>query len=153
MVSPVIAHYDSNSGAASHLPLLLCILGLASFQLLLGCRNSIPPRTLRARILSAPSSQACGTPNACLNPHILAIEDGFVVTTFNGNQPEHARVSSNDLAKYLDELPIQAWPRGPSIDISPSDDSSNPDAVQRNVQSAKEVCGSLHLDVRVLMGG
>jgi hypothetical protein len=71
--------------------------------------------------MAAQTSQYCRPPDACFNPHVLAVEDGYDVTTFLGSKPQHAQIPAQDLAKYLQALPMQAWPRGPSIAISPTD--------------------------------
>src|ERR1700746_3566867 len=107
---------------------------------------------LHARILDADTSKYC-LPDACFNPHVLAVETGYEVTTFLGSKPQHAHVAANDLARYLQSLPMQVWPRGPSIAISPTDDVADQHAVEQNVLAAQEVWRSIGLQVQVLPGG
>jgi hypothetical protein len=103
--------------------------------------------------LAANVSKFCRLPDACFNPHVLAIDDGYFVTTFIGSKPEHERVPAKGLAKYLQALPVQAWPRGPSITISPSDVVLDPRAVEQNFNAAQQLCRSLGLEVQVQPGG
>jgi hypothetical protein len=84
---------------------------------------------------------------------VLAVENGYDVTTFLGSKPQHAHVAAKDLAKYLQALPMQVWPRGPSIAISPTDDVTDQHAVEQNVLAAQQVCRSMGLQVQVLPGG
>jgi len=107
---------------------------------------------LRDRILTANTSNYC-LPDACFNPHVLAVESGYEVTTFVGSKPQYAHVAAKDLAKYLKSLPMQVWPRGPSIAISPTDFVTDGRAVERNFQAAQQVCHSLEHKVRVRFGG
>jgi hypothetical protein len=108
---------------------------------------------LRDRIIAADTSKYCRLPDACFNPHVLAVESGYDVTTFIGSTPQHAHVAAKDLAKYLQALPMEVWPRGPSIAISPTDDVTDPHAVEQNFYSAQQVCRSIGLEVQVLLGG
>ena len=39
------------------------------------------------RITSAHSSEYCRAPDVCSHPHILAVESGYIVTTFRGSKP------------------------------------------------------------------
>jgi hypothetical protein len=107
---------------------------------------------LHDRIIAADTSKYC-LPDACFNPHVLAVETGYDVTTFLGSKPQHAHVAAKDLAKYLQALPIQVWPRGPSIAISPTDDVTDQRAVTQNFDAAQQVCRSMGLQVQVLPGG
>ena len=107
---------------------------------------------LRDRIIAADTSKYC-LPDACFNPHVLAVETGYDVTTFLGSKPQHAHVAAKDLAKYLQALPIQVWPRGPSIAISPTDDVTDQHAIDQNFLAAQQVCRSMGLEVQVLPGG
>jgi hypothetical protein len=84
---------------------------------------------------------------------VLAVENGYDVTTFLGAKPQHAHVPTKNLAKYLQSLPMQVWPRGPSIAISPTDDVTDQHAVEQNLLAAQEVCRSMGLQVQVLPGG
>ena len=84
---------------------------------------------------------------------MLAVETGYDVTTFLGSKPQHAHVAAKDLAKYLQALPIQVWPRGPSIAISPTDDVTDQHAIDQNFLAAQQVCRSMGLEVQVLPGG
>ena len=107
---------------------------------------------LHDRIVAADTSKYC-LPDACFNPHVLAVETGYEVTTFLGSKPQHAHVAAKDLAKYLQSLPMQVWPRGPSIAISPTDDVIDQRAVTQNLDAAQQVCRSMGLQVQVLPGG
>jgi hypothetical protein len=109
--------------------------------------------SLHDRIIAADTSKYCRLPDACFNPHVLAVETGYDVTTFLGSKPQHAHVAAKDLAKYLKSLPMQVWPRGPSIAISPTDDVTDQHAVEQNFYAAQQVCRSMGLQVQVLMGG
>jgi hypothetical protein len=84
---------------------------------------------------------------------VLAVETGYDVTTFLGSKPQHAHVAAKDLAKYLQALPMQVWPRGPSIAISPTDVVTDAHAVEQNFYAAQQVCRSMGLEVQVLPGG
>src|ERR1700720_918496 len=86
---------------------------------------------LHDRIVATDTSKYC-LPDACFNPHVLAVENGYDVTTFLGAKPQHAHVAAKDLAKYLQALPVQVWPRGPSIAISPTDVVTDQRAVTQN---------------------
>ena len=108
---------------------------------------------LHDRIIAADTSTYCRLPDACFNPHVLAVESGYDVTTFIGSRPQHAHVAAKDLAKYLQALPMQVWPRGPSIAISPTDDVTDGHAVEQNFYAAQEVCRSMGLQIQVLLGG
>jgi hypothetical protein len=125
---------------------VLCLLSLS-------CGKGGQQPNLHDRILAANVSKFCRLPDACFNPHVLAIDDGYFVTTFIGSKPEHERVPAKRLAKYLQALPVQAWPRGPSITISPSDDVLDPRAVEQNLNAAQQLCRSLGLEVQVQPGG
>jgi hypothetical protein len=107
---------------------------------------------LHDRIVAADTSKYC-LPDGCFNPHVLAVETGYEVTTFLGPKPQHAHVAAKDLAKYLQSLPMQVWPRGPSIAISPTDDVTDQRAVTQNLDAAQQVCRSMGLEVQVLPGG
>ena len=113
------------------------------------CRQNA---NLHDRIVGAGTSKYC-LPDACFNPHVLAVENGYDVTTFLGAKPQHVHVAAKGLAKYLQSLPMQVWPRGPSIAISPTDDVTDQHAVEQNVLAAQEVCRSMGLQVRVIPGG
>ena len=113
------------------------------------CKHNV---NLRDRIVAADTSKYC-LPDACFNPHVLAVETGYDVTTFLGSKPQHAHVPTKSLAKYLQSLPMQAWPRGPSIAISPTDDVTDQHAVEQNFLAAQEVCRSIGLQVQVIPGG
>ena len=107
---------------------------------------------LHDRIVAADTSKYC-LPDGCFNPHVLVVETGYEVTTFLGSKPQHAHVAAKDLAKYLQSLPMQVWPRGPSIAISPTDDVTDQRAVTQNLDAAQQVCRSMGLQVQVLPGG
>ena len=126
--------------------MVLCLLGAS-------CRKRGKEPNLHDRITSAHSSEYCRPPDACTNPHILAVETGYYLTTFLGSKPQYAQVAAKDLAQYLQSLPMQAWPRGPSIAITPSDDVTDQHAVEQNVRAAQQLCRSLGLEVQILPGG
>jgi hypothetical protein len=109
--------------------------------------------SLHDRIIVADTSKYCRLPDECSNPHVLAVENGYEVTTFLGSKPQHAHVPAKNLAKYLQALPMQVWPRGPSIAISPTDVVTDQHAVEQNFYAAQEVCRSMGLQVQVLPGG
>jgi hypothetical protein len=133
--------------------LMLLTVGIALCLLALSCRKSGQEPNLHDRIVAAHTSQYCRPPDACFNPHVLAVESGYNVTTFLGSKPQHAQVPANGLAKYLQALPMQAWPRGPSIAISPTDVVTDQHAVEQNLHAAQQLCGSMGLEVQVLPGG
>jgi hypothetical protein len=128
------------------LPLLTTILFVFSSA---SCRQRA---NLHDRIMAAKTSQYC-VAEACFNPHVLAVERGFVVTTFSGARPQHAIVKPEELGSYLESRPMQAWPRGPSIEVSPTDVFADERAVRRNLDAAQQVCRSMGLQVQVLPGG
>ena len=117
------------------------------------CWKSGQKPNLHDRIMAAHTSQYCRPPDACSNPHVLAVESGYIVTTYLGSKPQHAQVPAKDLATYLQALPMQAWPRGPSIAISPTDVVIDQHAVEQNLHTAQQLCGSMGLEVQVLPGG
>ena len=108
---------------------------------------------LRARITAAKTSQYCHSANACFSPHILVMEKGYFVTAFTGDRPQSAAVSAGALGEYLTGLPMSAWPLGPIVGISPSDDVFDSQAVQKNLERAQQTCRSLGLDVQFHPGG
>jgi hypothetical protein len=128
---------------------LMFTVGVALCLIPVSCRQNV---NLRDRIISADTSRYC-LPDACFNRHVLAVENGYDVTTFLGAKPQHAHVPTKNLAKYLQSLPMQVWPRGPSIAISPTDDLTDQHPVEQNVLAAQEVCRSMGLQVQVLPGG
>jgi hypothetical protein len=107
---------------------------------------------LRTRIAGARTSQYCHS-NACFSPHILVIEKGYFVTVFTDNRPQSTAVSSEALEEYLTTLPMSAWPLGPVVGISPSDDVTDSKAIQKNLEQAQRICRSLGLDVQFRPGG
>ena len=82
------------------------------------------------------------------NPHVLAAESGYNVTTFLGSEPQHAQVPVRDLGKYLQALPMQAWPRGPSVALSPTDIVIDQHTVEKNLHAAQQLCRSMGLEVQ-----
>ena len=96
-------------------PLALCLLGS-------GCRKQEAQISLHDRIAAAHTNKYSRLPDACSNPHVLAVENGYEVTSFLGSKPQHAHVSTERLAPYLQALPMQVWPRGAVIEMSPTDD-------------------------------
>jgi len=107
---------------------------------------------LRTRIAAARTSQYCHT-NACFSPHILVIEKAYFVTVFTGDRPQSTTVSIERLGEYLTALPMSAWPAGPIIGITPSDDVIDSQAIQTNLEQAQRTCQSLGLDVQFRPGG
>jgi hypothetical protein len=130
-------------------PLMPLTFGLVLCVTSASCRRTV---NLRDRIIATDTSKYC-LPDACFSPHVLAVETGYEVTTFLGSKPQHAHVSARDLAKYLQSLPMQVWPRGPSIAISPTDDVTDQHAIDQNFLAAQQVCRSMGLQVQVLPGG
>jgi hypothetical protein len=125
------------------------ILGLP----LLSCRNTGQGRNLRDRIIAADTLKYCRMPDACFNPHVLSVENGYYVTVFVGSKPHYEHVPAKELPKYLLQIPMQSWPRGPSITVSPTDDVVDQNAVQQNFHAAQQLCRSMGLDVQVRFGG
>jgi hypothetical protein len=132
---------------------MLLTVGMALCLSASSCKKSGQKPNLRDRIVAAHTSQYCRLPDACSNPHVLAVENGYDVTTFLGSKPQYAQVPAKNLAKYLQALPMQAWPRGPSISVSPTDDVTDQHAVEQNLHAAQQLCGSMGLEVQVLPGG
>ena len=122
--------------------LVLCVTSAS-------CRQNV---NLRDRIIATDTSKYCLS-DACFNPHVLAVENGYEVTTFLGAKPQHAHVPTEGLAKYLQRLPMQVWPRGPSIAISPTDVVTDQRAVEQNFYAAQQVCRYMGLEVQVFSGG
>jgi len=133
--------------------LMVLTVGMSLCLLNSSCRKSSQEPNLHDRIMSAHTPQYCQPPDACSNPHVLAVESGYIVTTFLGSKPQQAQVPAKDLAKYLEALPLQAWPRGPSIAVSPTDVVTDQHAVEQNLHAAQQLCGSMGLEVQVLPGG
>src|ERR1700720_4164839 len=133
--------------------LMLLTVGMVLCLLASSCRKSGQEANLHDRIMAAQTSQYCRPPDACSNPHVLAVESGYNVSTFLGSKPQHAQIPAQDLAKYLHALPMQAWPRGPSIAISPTDVVTDQHAVEENLHAAEQLCRSMGLEVQVLPGG
>jgi hypothetical protein len=136
-----------------HRHLMFVSVGLALCLLAASCRKTGQEPNLHYRIMAAHTSQYCRPPDACSNPHVLAVESGYNVTTFLGSKPQHAQVPARDLGKYLQALPMQAWPRGPTIALSPTDIVIDQHAVEQNLHAAQQLCGSMGLEVQVLPGG
>jgi hypothetical protein len=128
---------------------LIFTVGVFLCLIFASCRQNA---NLHDRIVAADTSKYC-LPEACFNPHVLAVESGYEVTTFLGSKPQHAHVPTKSLAKYLQSLPMQVWPRGPSIAISPTDVVTDQRAVTQNFDAAQQVCRSMRLEVQVLPGG
>ena len=134
-------------------PLMPLAVGIALCLLASSCKKSGQEPNLHDRIMAAHTSQYCRPPDACSNPHVLAVESGYNVTTFLGSKPQHAQIPAEDLANYLHALPMQAWPRGPSIAISPTDVVTDQHSVEENLHAAEQLCRSMGLEVQVLPGG
>jgi hypothetical protein len=95
-------------------PVLATLTALALILLVTaGKSRPAPAPDLRARIIAASASRMCHASDGCFNPHILAIETGYFVTTFTDSKPQHAQVRVEALSDYLVRLPISAWSRGP----------------------------------------
>jgi hypothetical protein len=119
-----------------------------------GCtKKSHEKVDLRTRIAAANPSQYCHSPNACFNPHILVVENGYFVSVFVGDKAHNSPVSTKALGDYLTALPIIDWPLGPTIGISPSDDVMESQAIQKNLDEARRTCRSLGLEVQFRPGG
>src|SRR5215472_8600955 len=129
---------------------LVLLIGLTVCFTCQGCRHK---HHLHDRIVAADTSKYCRLPDACFNPHVLASESGYDVTTFLGSKPQHAHVSPRDLAEYLESLPMEVWPRGALIAISPTDDVTDQRAVAQNFYAAQQIFRSLGLQVEVRPGG
>ena len=126
---------------------------LYSALCLSSCGKMAEAPSLHDRLGRDRSIQYCRVPDACSNPHVLAVEDGYEVTKFFGSVPQHAHVPTAKLAEYLDALPTRVWPLGPTIDISPTDVATDLHAVAQNLSAAERVCRSLGLAVHVWPGG
>ena len=48
---------------------------------------------------------------------------------------------------------MSAWPLGPVVGITPSDDVIDSRAIQKNLDQAQRTCRSLGLDVQIHPGG
>ena len=129
----------------------LCGL-LLSVSLVLGCTSQ--DVNLRARIVASNASATnCGTHSDCIGPSILAVEDGFWLTTVTNGTPHPVKVETTRLRQALTALPVNAWVRGPEIVIAPTDDVSDGGAVNRNLEEAERICRALGLDVHRRLGG
>ena len=117
------------------------------------CRKTGQAPNLHDRIMAAQTSQYCRPPDACSNPHVLAVESGYEVTTFLGSKSQYAHVPVKDLANYLEALPMQDWPRGPSIALTPTDVVTDEHTIEDKLHAAQQLCRSLGLEVQVLPGG
>ena len=132
----------------------LLISAFLLLAVLTGCkRNRGELLDLRARIINAKTSQDCHPTDACFNPIILVVENGYDVTTFAGNRPQHVQLRPEALREHLVALPMVAWPRGPMILITPSDVVTDAHALRKNLEEAKRICRSLSLDVEFRPGG
>jgi hypothetical protein len=129
-----------------------CSLALLFF--VTGCTKKPKEKVdLRTPITAARTSQYCHSPNACFNPHILVVEKGYFVTIFAGDRPQRTVVSTEGLGEFLIALPMSAWPLGPMVGITPSDDVIDSQAIQKNLDLAQRTCRSLGLDVQFRPGG
>jgi hypothetical protein len=117
------------------------------------CRKIGQVSNLHERIVAARTSQYCRPPDACYNPQVLVVETGYDVTTFVGSKPQHANVPPMEIAKYLESLPMQVWPRGPLIEITPTDVVTDQRALYRNFNAAQLIFRSMGLEVLVRPGG
>lgn len=107
----------------------------------------------RARIAAAMATQRCRPPDQSYNPHILAYETGYFITTFGGSKPRYTEVPAVSLHDYLARLPRSVWRRGRAITISPLGDAdadvNDPQAVRWNFERAQRICRNFGLDVEV----
>lgn len=117
------------------------------------CGTSGKTQNLHDRIVAARTSQYCRANDACYNPSVLALETGYNVTTFAGSKPQYANVPPMELAKYLESLPMQVWPRGPMIEIALTDDVTDQHALYRNFYGAQQICRAMGLEVQIRPGG
>ena len=131
------------------IPFTVC---LALCLLTSNCKRADKVPSLYQRIVTARGSAIC-TDSICANPHLLALETEYIVTTFEGSKPHQATLPTKKLAEYLQALPMQAWPRGPSITISPTDVVIHSHAVEDSFLAAQRLCRSLGLQVEVRPGG
>jgi hypothetical protein len=58
-----------------------------------------------------------------------------------------------EIEKYLESLPMQVWPRGPSIEITPTDEITDQRVLSRNFNAAQQIFRSMGLEVQVRPGG
>jgi len=58
-----------------------------------------------------------------------------------------------EIAKYLESLPMQVWPRGPLIEITPTGVVTDERALYRNFNAAQQIFRSMGLEVQVRPGG
>jgi len=89
----------------------------------------------------------------CINPHILAVEDGYELTTAFRGAFTHHHVRADDLSRALRALPMSAWPRGPEILITPTDVVDDGPLVQVRVRDAERICRELGLTPTIRPGG
>jgi hypothetical protein len=108
---------------------------------------------LSIRIAAANKSQPCHSPTGCFNPHILVFESGYDITTFAAGRPQHTVVHPEKLRELLLGLPINAWPQGPFVLVTPSDDVTDSESIKKNMTEAEKICRSLGLDVQLRPGG
>ena len=117
------------------------------------CRKSGQQPNLHDRIGAADTSKYCRLPDACFNPFVVAVDGGYDVTTFLGSKPQHAHIPTKEVTRYLQALPMQAWPRGPSIEVSLTDFSIDQHAVEQNFYAAQQLFRSMGLEVHVRPAG
>jgi hypothetical protein len=126
--------------------IVLCLLAPS-------CSRTGQVSNLHDRIVAAHTSQYYHPPDACYNPNVLVVETGYDVTTFVGSRSQHANVPPMEIAKYLASLPMQVWPRGPLIEITPTDDVTDQGTLYRNFNAAQQIFHSMGLEVQVRPGG
>lgn len=119
------------------------------------CRRTKSPEAsdLPMRIAAANRSQPCHLAVGCVNPHILVFESGYDVMSFVGGTPQHTIVHPDKLRQQLLALPMNAWPQGPLILMTASDDVMDWESIKRNMTEAERICLSLGLDVQFRPGG
>jgi len=119
-----------------------------------GCTKKPQQRVaLRTRITAASPSQSCHSANGCFNPHILVLEKGYFVTIFSRDRPQSTAVSTEGLGEFLIALPMSAWPLGPVVGITPSDDVIDSQAYSEECRRSPANLPFLGLDVRFRPGG
>jgi hypothetical protein len=135
------------------LRLISITFGLSLGLLVSGCSKGHKELNLHDRIVAADTTRYCGADGRCFDPQVIADSSGFDVTTFIGRKLQSNHVPAKDLASYLQALPMEAWPGGPSVIVSLTDVDTDPHAVEQNFNVAQQACRSLGLEVHVRPGG
>jgi hypothetical protein len=107
---------------------------------------------LRQRITDYWSSRPC-TSEKCKNPILVVKAHWIQVIRFDGGYHEEY-IKLDKLSKYLQDMPLSAWPKGPYVWVRESDSESIPlgetdeglgEAKKQNMKSVAEVCSALGL--------